>query len=110
VGAISPWMVMTMEAILALWPGADQAPMLYAKSWASFSAAVKGRGPTKQVRATLAFRQRQFVASSTGRLILTLIIFVDRITGCYYGVQPYLRASLPPSRSRAHPTYEASRA
>ncbi len=46
----------------------------------------KRRGPTKQVRATLAFRQRHFVASNAGIFILTLIMYVDIITRCYCGV------------------------
>ena len=39
--------------------------------------------PTQKVRGALAFRQRRFVASCTGIFILTLIIHVDIITGCY---------------------------
>src|SRR5208337_4307132 len=59
---------------------------------------------------TLAFRKRHFVASNAGRFILTFIVSLDTITRCYCGVQSCPRASLPPSRRRAHSTYEVSRA
>jgi hypothetical protein len=45
-------------------------------------------------RATLAFRQRQFVASGAGRFILTFIMYGDIITGCYCGVPLCPRASI----------------
>src|SRR5271157_4019927 len=86
VGAISPCVVMTLRPILALSPGAGQAPLVCVGWWALSSAGVKSRGPTKQVRAKLAFRERHFVASNTGRFILTFILQVDTITGCYCGV------------------------
>src|ERR1019366_2041020 len=35
---------------------------------------------------------------------------MDILSGYYCGVQPCPRASLPPSRSPAHPSYEVSRA
>src|SRR5271157_5164867 len=104
VGAISPCVVMTLRPILALSPGAGQAPLVCVGWWALSSAGVKSRGPTKQVRAILAFRKRHFVASNTGRFILTFIVSIDIITRCYCGVQSCPRASLPPSRSRAHPS------
>jgi len=64
----------------------------------------------KQVRTTLAFRQRQFVASNSGIFLLTCLVHDDIITMCYCGVQSCARASLPPSRSRARPSYEVRRA
>jgi len=71
--------------------------------------ATKNRGPTKQVRATLAFRQRHFVASKSGRFILTSILRDDIMIRFYCRVLSCLRASLPPFRSRVHSTYEVSR-
>ena len=71
---------------------------------------MKGRGPSKQVRATLAFRQRHFVGSNTGGFILTFVMSNDIITACCCGVQSCPRASLPPSRGPARPTYEFRRA
>ena len=43
----------------------------------------KSRGLPGQVRATVAFRQRHFVASGTDRIILTVIMYYDTITPLY---------------------------
>jgi hypothetical protein len=69
----------------------------------------KGKQRTyKTGRATLAFRQRHFVASNAGGFVLTLIMYVDTIITCYCGVRPC--PGLPSSRSRTHSSYEVSRA
>jgi hypothetical protein len=50
----------------------------------------RAQGPrtykTDAMLATAAFRQRHFVASNTGKFILTFIMYVDIITGYYCGV------------------------
>jgi hypothetical protein len=60
--------------------------------------------------ADLSSSQRHFVASNTSRYLLSLIMSVDIITMYYCGVRSCPRASLPPSRSPARPSYEVSRA